>query len=284
MIATAKTRKKERKTDIMNTDLTTAGIRFISGGKFTSQDTWIHPVGTYETWEIIYMISGTAHLYEGDRTFSISAGDGLLLAPGTEHGGTEPSVETVSFFWMHFCADRKTHQVLTELPKSVPYLDNTQIPLFCRQILLFSQMDSYPKEMNALLLRLLLTEYAVHAEKEDVSPEYRVINDIREWIRINTKKRALTAAEVAVQFGYNEDYLNRLFRQKTGIGLKSWINKIRMDHIRTALLTTDESLKTIAYNAGFPDYKTFLKYFTYHESVTPTALREHFFHTHTNNH
>jgi len=94
----------------------------------------------------------------------------------------------------------------------------------------------------------------------------------------------LTAAEVAGQFGYNEDYLTRIFRKKTGVGLKNWINKTRMDHLRTELLTTDAPLKTIAYNAGFSDYKAFLKYFTYHESITPTALREHFYHMHTNNH
>lgn len=269
---------------MLNTDFSTGNIQYIYGGKFTSQGTWLHPAGTYDTWEFIYMIRGTAHMYEGDRIFSIHAGSGALLSPGTEHGGTEPSDDTVSFFWLHFRVDSQTHPILTALPKAISYLDNTQIPLFCRQILLFSQMDSYPQTMNDLLLRLLLTEYAVHAEREDASPEYRIINDIREWIRINTKKSALTAAEVAEQFGYNEDYLTRLFRKKTGVGLKNWINKTRMDHIRTALLTTDEPLKTIAYNAGFSDYKAFLKYFTYHESVTPTALREHFYRMHTNNH
>ena len=281
---TAKTRKKERKSDMMNTDFSTGSLQYVYGGKFTSQGTWIHPVGTYETWELIYMIQGTAHMYEDSHQITVHAGSGILLAPGMEHGGTKPSEDTVSFFWLHFRADRSIHEMLSRLPKSASHLDNTQIPIFCRQILHFSQLVTYPDTMNDLLLRLLLTDYAVSSGEDDASSENYFLNDVQEWIRINTKHQALTAADVAEQFGYNEDYLSRLFRNKTGIGLKSWINKMRMEHIRTALLTTDAPLKTIAYNAGFTDYKTFLKYFTYHESITPTELREHFYHTHTNNH
>ena len=281
---TTKTRKKEQFSDMMTTDLTSAEIRYTFGGKFTSQGSWCHPHSINETWEFIYMIRGTAHMYERDTVFSADPGTGILLPPGSQHGGTQPSDRTVSFFWLHFHAAPKTEEALSRLPITSAHLDSTQIPLYCRQILHISEFDSYPRTMSDLLIRLLMTEYAVNAQKEDLSPEHRFLNEVREWIRINTKTRALSAAEVAAQFGYNEDYLTRLFRSKTGYGLKYWINRTRIDHIRTALLTTDTPLKTIAYDAGFTDYKSFLKYFTYHESVTPTELREHFYRIHTNNH
>ena len=58
--ATAKTRKMEQKSDMANEDYMRLGMEYVFGRKFTSQGTWIHPVGTYDTWELIYMIRGCA--------------------------------------------------------------------------------------------------------------------------------------------------------------------------------------------------------------------------------
>ena len=255
------------------------GVQYIYGGKFTSQGTWIHPVGTYETWELIYMIRGCAFLYEGDRQLTANAGDVVFVRPGVEHGGFAESKETVSFFWLHGkTASPEADAALDCLPLISADLQNTQIPLLCKQLLNTSSMPQYPEAVSNALLGIILTEYAIHTRPrtEEESPENRLVNEIAEYIRIN--------AMYAAHFGYNEDYLTRLFRRIHGVGLKGYIDRMRMAHIRTMLLSTDLPLKSIAVQSGFDDYKAFLKYFTYHEDLTPTELRRRFYRTHTNNH
>ena len=50
-------------------------LRFVSSGHFTANEPWSHPTIAISTWEMIYMIEGEAHLYEGDTRFSVGAGD-----------------------------------------------------------------------------------------------------------------------------------------------------------------------------------------------------------------
>ena len=99
--ATTKTRKKEQFSDMMTTDLTSAEIRYTFGGKFTSQGSWCHPHSINETWEFIYMIRGTAHMYERDTAFSADPGTGILLPPGSQHGGTQPRKDPRQHHFSH---------------------------------------------------------------------------------------------------------------------------------------------------------------------------------------
>lgn len=43
-------------------------------------------------------------------------------------------------------------------------------------------------------------------------------------------------------------------------------------------------MQEIAAKSGFSDYKLFLKYFRYHEGVTPSEFRSAYYKIHTNNH
>ncbi len=265
---------------------------YIYGGRFSSQGAWIHPRGSFETWELIYMISGCAYLFEGDTRITAKAGDCVLFSAGREHGGYRmsgegtDSPEAVSFFWIHGqLKSTVVPEVFRRLPLHAKGMENTQIPYFCRQLLHISALHTYPAAMSDALLGMLFTEYAIHASAggERKTPEDRLTNDIAEYIRINAGC-ALTVSAVAKHFGYHEDYLARLFRRVQGIGIKSYIDEMRMTHIRSLLLSTDTPLKSIAAQSGFEDYKAFLKYFTYHENISPTALRQRFYRTHTNNH
>ncbi|MCQ2432002.1 MAG: AraC family transcriptional regulator [Clostridia bacterium] len=258
------------------------GLRFEYGGRFSSREAWIHPQHTNTTWEIIFMIEGCAHLSTAWGNVDLNPGDFLLLPPGKPHSGYEYSKNSVSFFWLHFHAGPELEEIIENLPHNASLGTGTQMALLCRQLLHYSVLKDYPAQVSDALIGMILTEYEIHTRTQDKRHESRLLSDIREWIRINSDRR-LDAKTVAEHFGYHEDHLTRLFRQRYGTGLKNYINEARTDKIRSLLLTTDLPLKEIAQQTGFDDYKAFLQYFTYHESVTPTALREQYYKTPTNN-
>ena len=72
---------------------------------------------------------------------------------------------------------------------------------------------------------------------------------------------------------YNEDYLNRMFKAHYGEPLKSYIDRERIGFIKKLLLEDALPLAEVAQKAGFQDYKYFLKYFKYHEGITPTEFK-----------
>ena len=47
--------------------------------------------------------------------------------------------------------------------------------------------------------------------------------------------------------------------------------------------TTLSDAFRMAKAAGFDDYRAFLKFFRYHEGLTPTEFRNLYYNTHTNN-
>lgn len=101
---------------------------------------------------------------------------------------------------------------------------------------------------------------------------------------VRSASRPLTVAEVAAHFGYSCDHLSRLYRREFGCDLKRGIVGARLRHIEALLLNTDYPLKTIAHMCGFGDENALVKFFGYHEGISPTSYRSRFFRVHRNAH
>ncbi|MBQ8510024.1 MAG: helix-turn-helix transcriptional regulator [Clostridia bacterium] len=254
-------------------------LHYIYAGKFTSRGQWIHPTRVIDSHEIIIVTEGSFTLMEGGRAYPLDVGSVLFLEPGVEHGGVEVTDEKISFYWLHFngldpvgeglCAK---HYILRE-----PY----HVSLLCRQLLHYAG-EGFEQEVLDSLLHVLLCELSSQSRQDDES-EGSLVLRIREWIRINAD-RPLNAPDVSAHFGYNEDYITRLFKKRYGIGLKSMINELKLNHVKRLLLETDLPLTEIAGQAGFSDYKLFLKFFKYHEGLTPSEFKAAYYSLHTNNH
>ena len=110
----------------------------------------------------------------------------------------------------------------------------------------------------------------------------KVISEAVAWITAN-RDIILKVEEVSEHLGYNADYISRLFKANYGKSLKEYINDVKISHIKQLLLTSNLSLTDIACSTGFDDYKYFLKFFKYHEGVTPTQFLKSYTKTHINN-
>lgn len=258
-------------------------VKFVSAGHFASQGEWKHPTVSITSFEFIYMTEGTAHLYEGDAEFILNRGDVLLFSPDVTHGGIGVSTERVSFLWVHIEAeDGEALEFLSSLPRLIRAAEASPFPSEMRRLLHRASSDFYREDVRDLSAAALVMEYfALAKERALYGKDTGLINRMREWIRINSDVK-LTVSDVAREFGYNEDYVTRVFKKKTGESLKVFIDRLRMNLLRTRLTTGDTPLKEIAREAGFEDYKAFLKFFAYHEGTTPTQFRESCRKTHKN--
>lgn len=250
-------------------------ISFVHGGLFASEGEWIHPTIRIDTTEIIVMTKGTAWLEEEGEDYCLNPGSFLFFDPGKLHRGTKSSMEQVSFYWFHF--QGKLPQEFADKAGMFPERD--RIELLCRQLLHYANTPNCPKAAADYCLRLLLLEMDLQC-RQPAGGTIR-FSEICEWVRMNAD-RPLTSTDIADQFGYHEDYLARLFRKNLQCSMKQYIIRTRLSYLKTQLLSTDLSLKEIAWKAGFKDYKYFLKFFTMHEGITPTAYRNMYFNTHGN--
>ncbi len=239
------------------------GVTHISCGKFISRDEWCHPDRKEKTYEILFVTKGFVYLNEGGAEYALGENEVLILEPKNRHFGTKKSRDT-QFFWLHFSG-------ISAIPEGKKHLkieNSYNLLLLFKQILSYT-IDRKPAESLDYLTRLILIE--LFCENLSYDSDY-MVEKASAWIKAN-RDRAIQVKDLAQHFGYNEDYLNRIFKSFYKKSLKSYIDRERIGFIKQLLLEDALPLAEVAQKAGFQDYKYFLKYFKYHEGITPTEFK-----------
>ena len=253
-------------------------VQYISSGKFLSDGEWIHPKRIISSFEIIYVVEGHVYIQEEDHKYVINKGEILILQPGKMHFGYEISQGNTSFYWVHFMDS--DYYVLQNINPYSSFQDTYDINLHFKQLLHVANTLEYPKYTNNLVLWLILTEIYVK-QKEQVKKYTPLLKDVCEWIRINSEKK-ITVKDIADRFGYNEDYITRIFKKNFSMGIKRYISETKLKTIKNRLISSYDPIKKISHETGFDNYKDFLKYFKYHENISPMEFRKIYFNTHIN--
>ena len=94
---------------------------------------------------------------------------------------------------------------------------------------------------------------------------------------INTHyMNTISTSDVARAVGFSPNYLSRKFRTTAGIGLHEYIVFVRLYHAAQELLSTNDSITTIALRCGYSDSNYFKDSFKKKYGVTPRAYRKRF--------
>lgn len=244
-------------------------------GEFHSLGKWIHPRRTIDSFEIILVIEGMLYIAEEKQKYTLKKNQLLLLEPAKEHYGYEFISEPVSFFWLHFYTD-------IEIPvKILTEADVYEIKqLFKKLLHITNSSVCSPYAADSVGLLILEELKRISCEK---GRSNRILSvQISEYIRNNIKD-GISVSNIANHFGYNADYLGKYFKKNFGIGLKEHLYSQRLKLAKDLLLTTDMSIKQISKELGFHEENLFIKFFVYHEKITPTVFRNKYCNTHINN-
>ena len=86
----------------------------------------------------------------------------------------------------------------------------------------------------------------------------------------------VTAGGIAKSFGFDRTYLFRIFKERYGMSIKSYITDVRMSHARELLLS-GHRVCDAAYMVGYRDEfnfsKAYKKYFGYPPKKTGESYR-----------
>lgn len=237
-------------------------VKNCGAGKFVSHNEWIHPDRVIDSYEIIFVTKGSVYINENGTEYSVGVNEILVLEPNLRHFGYKASTNT-EFFWLHWYA--KSNLLTGIKHRKTEELYNVSV--YLRQ-LIDARIMQKPTETMDYLTRLILIELYSNSRQAKINP---VIERVTAWIKANSNTH-ITERETAERVGYNADYLNRLFKSNFSKTLKQYINNERLMYIKTLMLTENLPLKEIAAKSGFEEYKYFLKFFKYHEGITPTEF------------
>lgn len=127
-------------------------------------------------------------------------------------------------------------------------------------------------ETTSLLCELYSQLTKEEADVDKLSQK-QIYSDMLDYIKLNYCNN-LRVSDIALHFGYNEKYLSHLFRQLSGMPLKQFILKSKIDEANYLLTDTNLSIGEIAVKLGYTDAHNFARTYKKSTGLSPSAYRE----------
>lgn len=208
---------------------------------------------------IHYVISGNGVLYKGDKAYNVKKGEFFVIVPGEITKYVAGSQTPWHYIWVEF--NGRLSSDFSTLKSPVMQYGKSTFP----DMLEAAHLNNMREELIASKLFEL---YSVVFERDDKLSDYE--KRIYNYVASNYMSD-ISVEELSNMIGLSRRYMSRLFKEKTGYGVKEYIIKVRMEHAYL-LLETGYSVLQAATMVGYHDVFNFSKMFKKHYGKTPASV------------
>lgn len=243
----------------------------------------------------MFCTGGKAY-YEADgRKYDLLPGSLLLIEPGIPHSFWLDESLPADIKWVHFdiefrqdvydldamLSSGKGHlfdeQLVDQhyLRKSYTFDGHIELPT----IAVFEALDEvshyFDQMLNAYnthrqswqltaranwlkVMELLVDQLTDGKNTTNVSSPSALIKDMCAYIDNNYHNK-LTRKNLGNYYGYNQDYIGKLFKGEMNKSISTYINELRIEKAKTLLMRTDLSVQNISELVGYSDVFYFSK-------------------------
>ncbi len=258
--------------------------------------------------EIAYIASGGGIHKIGDDSYTVNAGDITILNFDVPHQfipknrincGTMTVYNCIfkpSFFDYSLITSRNFSDITRNfLVQSVAkedfnrYLNISTSGIYSTMIFnIYEKMqkeydekaEGYIEILRAYLIELLVTIFRVMKKNENdrgrnnIGTEKDIlIERIIEYMTNNFNEK-ISIEELSMQAFLSPSHFYRIFKERTGMNVTEFIQKIRIDEACNQLISTSKKIVDIANDVGYSDIKYFNKLFKKHTDKTPSEYRK----------
>lgn len=220
-------------------------------------------VGNYEL--VIFLTDGGYFKVNGEK-YIITAGSGRLYRPGDK-------VQSYKFndvYSVHFGIDNnKNKDLLESIPSFFRLSDVSET------VKIINNLSSALLKNNDLDCVCRLCELLTHVKSNVIRKNQKenIIKSVKKYIDINFAEN-VTLDLLSTLFYLHPIYLQRKFKQEYGLSPTDYLTKVRIDHAKYYLVSTDMSIEEICYKVGFSYPSYFIKTFKKKANHTPNQYRK----------
>ena len=109
------------------------------------------------------------------------------------------------------------------------------------------------------------------ALKKYLKAEANEYNQILQFL--NEYHTDITLSDLAKYFSRSNSYISHLFRKNSGMTLRAYCNRLKLNDAKKLLLTTEIPVTEVAINTGFNDTSYFIRLFKEEFGITPLQYR-----------
>ncbi|MBD3243581.1 MAG: helix-turn-helix domain-containing protein [Chitinivibrionales bacterium] len=244
--------------------------------------------------ELFLIEKGRLFIEDDGRRAAAGPGAVIFHPEGACQRGYRPSPDGVTFVWVHFRGDIRP-RALTDRDESrirelmchaqqqaTATTDSVLIPRVSRPVYFPEMVDlgyrlaqREPRlavertALVTLLLARLSVSRFVGGTPGPARRSHAVVEKAKFWIDKHTGQPC-SVADIAARVGLNPDYLNRVFKNHTGLAVSVYLRLRRLERARR-LLISGASVKEAAARSGFADPAYFSRAFRAHTGVAPSV-------------
>lgn len=126
------------------------------------------------------------------------------------------------------------------------------------------------------LLFMLVHSYSRRLVKKELDRNNKYLDRLKEvilYINEHHKEKCLVS-DLARLFGYNEDYLARIFKKYTGMTIVDYLYAVRITEVYRELMQTDKSIQKIFEAHGCTNQRVAMRVFREMYGCTPNQKRK----------
>lgn len=206
--------------------------------------------GEFEVLNIYFDYGSSNSNSNGDSDSNSIEGDGA---------GDEYPYKTLfqSDFCKEYCREIYFFEDMPKLNNSFVIHGNTDIAVFAQKIFEeFMVNDNSSKRISSLLLLCITEELCRNGVSGQ--PDNKKYTELTDYIKEKCNEK-ITAAELSQKFHYHKNHINRIIKNTTGMNLKSFMLKTKIDAAEKLFEETNMSVTEIADYLNFFDASHFLK-------------------------
>lgn len=225
------------------------------------------------------------------KTYELSVGDIMIVAPGVVH--TMPPEKGIRYiFLVNFSSSitLKSFDSIFSLIQPVLIVSPQIYPSIyqeCRDLIVESVEEYFSSDpfkeiaiYKNLLILFLLVGRSYTLQSDIVSgPPAKQQEYIQKFITLceyinDHCTEDLSVDSAASIAGFSKFYFSRLFKKFTGNTFYSYVNERRVAHAVLLLLNSEKSIIDIAIDSGFNSISSFNRIFKICKACTPTEFRQ----------
>ena len=229
------------------------------------------PPHIHEYSEIVYVESGTLTAYLNGEDVKIPEKHAAFVFPNEIH---EYTSITPCSIWCAVFSNDFVHIFFSLHPDELPA--NCVIDLSDKTQLINQLVTTQSTETLKLtaILHLLFAELERQTEfvensRSDNSLYHAAINYISENFRND-----ITLCDMAKSLGYHEKYLSTTLHSLTKMNFRTFLATYRINHAKSLLRGTEDTVAQIAMESGFSSLNTFNRVFKSATGKTPSEYRK----------
>lgn len=182
----------------------------------------------------------------------------LLIIPTDVVKSFSALSQTMNFSSPYLEPCEETKEINYALEKLLPF-NNTHDSLIAKGYLYVI--------LGILIKKIGLTDRSVKSSSESL------MRNILVYLERNYLEH-ITIDSLAKHFGYNKDYLSRLFNANLNCGFNQYVNVLRSRHAAALIQNTKSNLMEIGYLSGFGSSRTFTRAFKDFYKITPLEYKQ----------